>query len=116
MLPDQSACLQPLAILPSALAEGQDHEAFAALVRSRDELCRWLHDPPPGLQWLQIEGMLGDSDLWAEAAHDKSGVPFDVVLSNPASEFSDLYRLVDACAVRSIRVTIRAEPGFLKAA
>jgi hypothetical protein len=60
--------------------------------------------------------MLGDSDLWAEAAHDKSGVPFDVVLSNPASEFSDLYRLVDACAVRSIRVTIRAEPGFLKAA
>jgi hypothetical protein len=39
----------------------------------------------------------------------------DVVLSNPASEFSHLYRLVDACAVRSIRVTMPAAPGLTKA-
>jgi hypothetical protein len=39
----------------------------------------------------------------------------DVVLSDPASEFSLLYRLVDACAVRSIRVTMPAAPGLTKA-
>jgi hypothetical protein len=107
---------QCLGILPSALAEGQGERAFVAVVRSREELCRWLRDPAPGLQWLQVEGLLGDSDAWIEAAHGDSGVPLDVVVSDPASEFSDLYRLVDACAVRSIRVTIRAAPGFLKAA
>ena len=113
---ETGASSQPVAILPSALAEGQGVEAFVAVVRSRDELYRWLRDPAPGLQWLQVEGMLGDSDIWTEAAHGESGVPLDVVLSDPALEFSDLYRLVDACAVRSIRVTIRVAPGFLKAA
>ena len=87
-----------------------------AIVRSREELARWLSNPAPGLQWLQVEGLLGDSEAWIEAAHGDSGVPLDVVLSEPASEFSDLYRLVDACAVRSIRVTIRVAPGFSKAA
>jgi hypothetical protein len=113
---ETSASSQSLAILPSALAEGQGTEAFVAVVRSRDELCRWLRDPAPGLQWLQVEGTLGDSDAWTEAAHGDSGIPLDVVLSDPALEFSDLYRLVDASAVRSIRVTIRVAPGFLKAA
>ena len=113
---DFSASSQPLAILPSPLVQGHGDEPFVAIVRSRDELCRWLRDPAPGLQWLQVEGMLGDPDTWTEAAHGESGVPFDVVLSDPAMEFSDLYRLVDACAVRSIRVTIRVAPGFLKAA
>lgn len=113
---ETSASSQSFAILPSALAEGQCHEAFVAVVRSRDELYRWLRDPAPGLQWLQVEGMMDDSDIWTEAAHGESGVPLDVVLSDPALEFSDLYRLVDACAVRSVRVTIRVAPGFLKAA
>jgi hypothetical protein len=67
------------------------------------------------LQWLQVEGLLSDLDAWTEAAHGDSRVSLDVVLSDPASEFSDLYRLVDACAVRDIRVTIRAVPGLLKA-
>jgi hypothetical protein len=67
------------------------------------------------LQWLQVEGMLGDPDAWTEAAQGDSEVPLDVVLSDPASEFSDLYRLVDACAVRDIRVTMPAVPGLLKA-
>ena len=107
---------QWLRILPSALAEGQGERAFAAIVRSREELSRWLRNPAPGLQWLQIEGLLGDSDAWIEAAHGDSGVPLDVVLADPASEFSDLYRLVDVCSVRSVRVTIRVAPGFSKAA
>ena len=106
---------QPLRVLPSALVEGEGNRPFVAIVRSRDEFCRFLRDPLPGLQWLQVEGMLGDSDAWAEAAQGDSDVPLDVVLSDPASEFSDLYRLVDACAVRDVRVTMPAAPGFLKA-
>jgi hypothetical protein len=39
----------------------------------------------------------------------------DVVLSDPALEFSHLYRLVDAYAVRAIRVTMPAAPGLTKA-
>lgn len=59
--------------------------------------------------------MLGDSEAWAEAAHNGSHIPLDVVLSDPASEFSDLYRLVDACAAREVRVTMPAVPGLAKA-
>jgi hypothetical protein len=106
---------QPLRVLPSALVEGQGDRPFVAIVRSRDEFCRLLRDPVPGLQWLQVEELLGDSEAWAEAAQGDSDVPLDVVLSDPGSEFSDLYRLVDACAVRDIRVTMPAAPGLLKA-
>jgi len=106
---------QSLRILPSALAEKQGDLSFVAIVRSRDELCRWLRDPLPGLEWLQVEGILGDSDAWTEAAHSDASVSLDVVLSDPSSEFSDLYKLVDACAVHDFRVTIPARPGLLKA-
>ena len=106
---------QPLRVLPSTLVEVEGDRPFVAIVRSGDEFCRLLRDPLPSLQWLQVEGVLGDSDAWAEAAQGDSDVPLDVVLSDPASEFSDLYRLVDACAVRDVRVTMPAAPGFLKA-
>jgi hypothetical protein len=106
---------QSLRFLPAALAEGQDDRPFIAVVRSRDELCRWLGGPLRGLQWIQVEGLLGDPDAWAPAASGASQVPLDVVLSDPASEFSDLYRLVDVCAVRNVRVSMPAAPGFLKA-
>ena len=105
---------QTLRFLPSASGEGRGGP-FVAIVRNREELCRWLRDPVPGLQWLQVEGVLGDSAAWTEAAQGDSHIPLDVVLSDPASEFSDLYRLVDACAVRDVRVTMPAAPGLLKA-
>ena len=105
----------PLRILPSALAEANGDLPFVAIVRNREELFRWLRDPLPGLRWLQVEGMLGDSEAWTEAAHDKSHIPFDVVLSDPASEFSNLYRLVDSSAEREVRVTVPAGPGLAKA-
>jgi hypothetical protein len=105
----------PISILPSALAETQGDLPFVAIVRSRRELCRWLGNPLPGLRWLQLEGMLGDQEAWREAAHNDSNIPFDVVLSDPALEFSDLYRVVDAYAVRAIRVTMPAAPGLTKA-
>jgi len=104
-----------LRILPSGLAEGQGDRPFVAIVRSREELCRWLRDPLPGLKWLQVEGMLGDSDAWTEAAHSDSDVSLDLVLSDPSSQFSELYKLVDVCGVRDCRVTIPARPGLLKA-
>jgi hypothetical protein len=104
-----------LRILPSALAETQEKLPFVAIVRNRGEFLRWLRDPPPALRWLQVEGMLEDPEAWAEAAHNDSHIPLDVVLSDPASEFSDLYRLVDACAAREVRVTVPAAPGLAKA-
>ncbi len=104
-----------LRILPSALAETQGDQPFAAIVRSREELCRWLRDPLPGLKWLQVEGLLGDSDAWMEAAHSGSDVSLDLILANPSSDFSDLYKLVDLSAVHDMRVTIQAGPGLLKA-
>jgi hypothetical protein len=104
-----------LEFLPTALAEEQGDRPFVALARSRDELCRWLREPVGGLQWIQIEELLGDPDAWAQAASGASQVPFDVVLSDPASEFSDLYRLVDVCTMHDVRVTMPAAPGFLKA-
>jgi hypothetical protein len=88
---------------------------FVRVVSTREELNRWLQDSPPGLQWLQVEGLLGDGDAWALAAQGRSDVPLDVLLSEPAKEFSDLYRLVDVRSVRDVRVSIRASPGFLKA-
>ena len=105
----------PISILPSALAETQGDRPFVAIVRSRKELCHWLSNPLPGLRWLQVEGMLEDQEAWTEVAHSDSNIPLDVVLSDPALEFSHLYRLVDAYAVRAIRVTMPAAPGLTKA-
>jgi hypothetical protein len=102
-------------VLPSNLAEKQGEQPFAAIVRNREELFRWLRDPLPSLRWLQVEGMSGDADAWAEVAHTDSEVPLDIVLSDPASEFSNLYRLVDASAVCDIRVTVPVLPGSAKA-
>ena len=61
------------------------------------------------------KGCWDDPEAWTEAAHGDSDIPLDVVLSEPGFEFADLYRLVDACAVRDIRVTMPAAPGFTKA-
>src|ERR1700681_3380261 len=104
-----------LRFLPAALAEGRTDGPFVAVVRTRDELSRWLERPLDRLQWIQAEERAGDAEAWALAAHGNSEIPLDVILSTPASEFSDLYRLVDVCAVRDVRVSMPALPGFLKA-
>src|ERR1700736_1512540 len=104
-----------LRFLPAALAEGTNDRPFVAVVRTRDELSRWLERPIDCLQWIQAEELAWDAEAWALAAHGTSEIPLDVILANPASEFSDLYRLVDVCAVRDVRVSMPAAPGFLKA-
>jgi hypothetical protein len=106
---------KPLIFLPADLEGGPGDDPFVAIVRSREELNRWQHDRSPGLQWIQVEGLSGDPDSWAYAAQGTGDIPLDVVLSAPGSEFSNLYRLVDVLAVRDVRVSIPATPGFLKA-
>ena len=44
-----------------------------------------------------------------------SQVPLDIIVFNPASEFAELYRLVDLSAVGDVRVSVPASPGFSKA-
>jgi hypothetical protein len=104
-----------LRFLPAALVKEQDDQAFVAIVRDQDELRRCLGNLSPGLEWIQVEGLLCDPDAWTMVARDNSHVAIDVVLSKPDSEFSDLYRLVDVCAARDVRVTIPALPGLAKA-
>jgi hypothetical protein len=108
--PDRS-----IAFLRSELLQEQGGRPFVAIVRTKDEFLRYLHDPPVGLQWVQVEGLLEDPDPWAQAAHGDSEVALDVLLAAPASEFSGLYRLVDVSAVRHVRVSMPALPGFSKA-
>jgi hypothetical protein len=104
-----------LKFLPTALAEEQGDRPFVALPRTSDELCRWLGEPPKGLQWIEIEGFLDNLEAWAPAARGASQTPLDVILSKPGSEFANLYRLVDVSATRDLRVSMPAVPGFFKA-
>jgi hypothetical protein len=85
------------------------------VVRTREEFARWLREPAPGVEWLQVEDLLQDREVWAMAAQGTSRLPLDVILADPAAQFSSLYRLVDARIVRSVRVTMPATPGFMKA-
>ena len=104
-----------LAFLTAAAAEGYRGGSCVVIVRTREEFVRWLREPAPGVEWLQVEGLLQDQAAWAIAAQGTSKLPLDVILTDPATEFSALYRLVDARIVRSVRVTMPAAPGFMKA-
>jgi len=105
----------PILFLPSDVASVQSDGPFVAIVRSRAEFSQWLNNPPAGLQWLQVEGLLEDPDAWIPATQSASNVPLDVFVASPESQFSDLYRLVDVFAVRDVRVSMPASPGFLRA-
>ncbi len=107
--------LDSLVFLPAAETEEYPEGSCVAIIRTADEFTRNLRDPAPGVEWLQVEGLLGDPAVWAIAAQGSIAIPLDVVLDDPAAEFSSLYRLVDVAMVRSTRVTIPAKPGFLKA-
>lgn len=104
-----------LAFLTAAAAEGYCGGSHVVIVRTREEFLRWLREPAAGAEWLQVEGLLQDQAVWATAAQGASKLPLDVILTDPAAEFSGLYRLVDARTVRDVRVTMPAAPGFMKA-
>jgi hypothetical protein len=107
---------RPLKFLPAALAEEQGDQPFVALVRTPDELVRWLGQSPEGLQWIEVEGLLDNLEAWRRATQPgASQVPLDIILTKPASEFANLYRLIDVSATRELRVSMPAVPGFFKA-
>jgi hypothetical protein len=106
---------KPLLFLHHDLEAEPGNRPFVRIVRSRDELNRWLQNGSPALQWLQVDTLLDDPEAWKLAAQGSNGTALDVVLSAPGQEFSNLYRLVDVRSVRDVRVSMPATPGFLKA-
>ncbi|RYD29463.1 MAG: hypothetical protein EOP86_21705 [Verrucomicrobiaceae bacterium] len=105
-----------IAILPAAAAEAYTGGPFIVAVRTREEFLRWLTDADSGAEALEVLELLSDSEAWGPAAQGRRPVPVDVVVSDPAREFSALYRLVDVSLARPVRVTIPAgRPGFMKA-
>lgn len=104
-----------LAILSAASVDSTRCGPCAIIVRTREEFLSALQAPPPGAEWLQVEGLLGDAEVWAIAAHGPVTIPLDVIVSDPAGEFSSLYRLADVRLVRDVRVTMPVMPGCMKA-
>ncbi len=101
--------------LTAEMAESCEDSSYVVIVRTPDEFARWLLHPGPGAVLLQVEDLISDTQGWALAAQGTQPVPLDVVLNDPATEFSALYRLVDVRNSRPVRVTIPAHPGFMKA-
>lgn len=105
----------PIRYLTADLAESCADDSYVVIVRTPAEFSRWWPDPEPGAVLLQVEGLIGDRQGWALAAQGTQPVPLDVVLEDPATEYSALYRLVDVRNSRPLRVTIPARTGFMKA-
>ena len=82
---------RPILFLPADTAAEQGGYPFVVVVKSREELSQWLGNPPTGLQWVEVNGLLGDADAWESATQSGLNVPLDVFLANPGSQFSDLY-------------------------
>lgn len=101
--------------LTSERAESSADDSYVVVVRTREEFAHWLLHPEPGAMLLQVEGLITDPQGWALAAQGTQPIPIDVILEDPATEFSSLYRLVDVRNSRPVRVTIPARPGFMKA-
>jgi len=102
-------------LLTAEEAQGYSQGPFVVLVRTRPEFERWLDAEIAGLEGLQVEDLLGDPEVWARAAQGSGRLPLDVVVAEPARDFSALYRLADVRLVRPVGVTLMARPGFLKA-
>ena len=101
--------------LPATLAEDYSGGPFTVVVQTREEFTHCLRVPNPNAESIQVQGLIGDPEVWALAAQGGMQIPLDVILSDPALEFSSLYRLVDVRLVREVRVSIPTRPGFLKA-
>jgi hypothetical protein len=95
--------------------ENSDIVPFVVVVRDSRQMRIWLRHRSPALQWIQVEGVLKDDEVWRLAAEDPGEVPLDVILIDPGKEFADLYRLVDVRSARDVRVSMSARPGFFKA-
>lgn len=108
-------CPESLAYLPADLTEDYRAGPCVAVVRGAEAFARCLQAPAPGVEWLQVEGLIGDGDVWALAAQGTVPIPLDVILEDPEREYSALYRLADVRLARQVQVTIPAKPGLMKA-
>jgi hypothetical protein len=87
----------------------------AVTVRSRDAdalVEAFSAVPQEKLLYLQVLSMDCDSDA---LLHLAESVPIDLVLENPAEEFSQLYRFAELPGKHPVRVTVRAAAGMTKA-
>ncbi|HSI83053.1 MAG: hypothetical protein ACAI35_01195 [Candidatus Methylacidiphilales bacterium] len=104
-----------LAFVPSASLAGDEDWPHVAIVTKAEELSRIISKPAPALQWIQVNDLISETGVWATASQGNDQLPFDVVVTAPAKEFSAIYRLVDVRAVRNVRITMPATSGFSKA-
>jgi hypothetical protein len=109
----EAECLG-LQFLPASLAGEADEGPCVVVVKTPLEFFQWVASPPPGLQWLQVENLLDETEVWASASRRQGDAALDVVVSDPGNDYPALYRLVDVSKVRDVRVTIPVEPGFMK--
>ena len=115
ILPVPENPITPMPYLTAVRALSCGDESYAVIVSSREEFSNWLQNPEPGAELLEVVGLINDPEVWALAAQGTMPIPLDVILEDPAAEFSSLYRLVDVRNTRPVRVTIPARPGFKKA-
>lgn len=104
-----------LPFFPASVARDQEADAFVVIVSNSLDFTWWLRNASPATQWLQVEDLLNDTEIWAVAARKETEVAIDVVIGDPALEFSRLYQLVDVSRIRDVRVSIPIRTGFLKA-
>ncbi len=104
----------PLPYLSAEEADPLSADPFVLVARNAIEFCRWLAIESTALQWIQVENLLDEPEAWATAARKGNDVAIDVIVSDPASQYAAIYRLVDVRNVRPVRVTIPVVEGFLK--
>src|ERR1700716_3047143 len=74
---------RPIVFVRSDSVVEQGGWAFFVIVKSREELSQWLGNPPAGLQWLEVNGLLGGADAWESAKKSGKNVSLKVFLTNP---------------------------------
>ena len=84
---EAEASNRALPFFHAAQASGTDEDAFVVVVRTPLEFCHWLKHAPPAVQWLQVEGLLGEPEIWATAARKEGDVALDVMVADPAANF-----------------------------
>ena len=88
------------------------------IVRSGDpeQIVRVLEEEKPeNVQYVQLLSPDVDPKALDILAHWEVGIPVDIVVSDPASEYRFFYNFSKLVNSRAVRVTIAARPGFLKA-
>ncbi len=111
---DEEGRTVPLPFLSGEEADPLSEDPFVLVARNALEVCRWLAVESSGLQWIQVENLLDEPEVWATAARKGNDVALDVIVSDPAAQYAAIYRLVDVRNVRPVRVTIPVVAGFLK--